>query len=548
MSRRLVWRGSSSRLSDRTREALHALPEDEASKLRDRLRYAAPEHVEAVLARIEREYHSPVVHRRAAPPPLDVARLTARGLTGPGGGLASHVEAAPEWRATTVQACGLWPFPCGSGAPMVGVPLGYHLLSSETVCCDPVSWFHPAGLISRPSAMLLALPGLGKSTVARRMMVGLAGAAVWPLVVGDLKGEHVGVIRALGGRVVALGRGQGTLNVLDPGSGTRAAQRLTGNARTKLLADVAGRTLNVVSALVALNRRRQVTDLEETILSVALRLLSDRYPAGEATIHELVGLMELGPQELRDMTLDRGDDTRYREAVDPLQRSLLALTEGALGQSFAARTTVEMDLSGPLCVDISGIGESDEKLAAAALLACWAEGFGAIAAASALADAGAAPQRNYLIVVDELWRVLRASGSGMVDRIDALTRLDRHLGTGTLLITHTFKDLLSVPDPADAMKARGFLERVGLKIVGGLPAGELEGLDDVVGFSERERQMVVDWSSPPSWDPRTRRDAAPAGRGKFLLKVGGRPGIPFRVALTPAELSLNDTNQRWGHR
>lgn len=35
------------------------------------------------------------------------------------------------------------------------------------------------------------------------------------------------------------------------------------------------------------------------------------------------------------------------------------------------------------------------------------------------------------------------------------------------------------------------------------------------------------------------------GRGKFLVKVGGRPGIPVNVQLTSVELSINDTNKLW---
>jgi hypothetical protein len=135
----------------------------------------------------------------------------------------------------------------------------------------------------------------------------------------------------------------------------------------------------------------------------------------------------------------------------------------------------------------------------------------------------------------------------MVARIDALTRLDRHLGTGTLLVTHSVADLVALPDRADAQRARGFIERVGLKIIGGVPPAEVDGLGTVVGFSARERAMVTEWSSPPSWDPRSGGEAAPPGRGKFLIKVGGRPGIPVQVSLTHHELALNNTNQRWEH-
>jgi hypothetical protein len=466
---------------------------------------------------------------------------------GPGQGGAHLIEPAAELRATTVQACGLWPYAIGSGAPLMGVPLGRHLLTGEAVACDPISWFHPAALIPNPSAFIIASPGLGKSTVTRRMQVGLAAMGVNPFVVGDLKGEHSPVVAALGGSVLKLGRGQGCLNVLDPGSAMAATRRLAGQARQRLLADVLGRRLNALAGLISLNRRGPVRDVEETLLSLALRILDDSTQPGEATLPDLISLLEAGPEDLRSVTLDRGDDERYRAVVDPLQRSLVALTEGALGQSFAWRSTVALDLSAPLCIDISGISESDERLVAATLLATWAEGFGAIAAAQALAEAGLEPQRNWLVVMDELWRVLRSGASGMVARIDALTRLDRHLGTGTLLVTHSVADLVALPDRADAQRARGFIERVGLKIIGGVPPAEVDGLGSVVGFSARERAMVTEWSSPPSWDPRSGGEAAPPGRGKFLIKVGGRPGIPVQVSLTHHELALNNTNQRWEH-
>jgi hypothetical protein len=57
------------------------------------------------------------------------------------------------------------------------------------------------------------------------------------------------------------------------------------------------------------------------------------------------------------------------------------------------------------------------------------------------------------------------------------------------------KDLLALADPAEQLKAKGFAERSGIVV------------------------------------------------------CGGRPGIPFHVELTAAEVPLSDTNRRWqmGH-
>lgn len=466
------------------------------------------------------------------------------GFSGRGGGAASYVEAPPEFRGTSVQVCGLWPYAAGSGTPMTGVPVGRHLYNHSTVCCDPISWFARAQLIANPAAFVLGRPALGKSTLVRRMALGLAGYGVLPVVLGDLKPDYVDLVSALGGRVVRLGRGQGKLNVLDPGAARAAAERLSGRARTELLAEARARTRTMVAALVQLNRQRVVTDNEETILAAALEVLDERHQPGEAVLPDLVAVVEEGPERVRRVTLDRGDDHRYRAAVDPLQRSLIALCEGGLGDTFAHRTTVPMDLDAPLVIDISGIDDGDEKLSAAVLLACWGEGFGAIRAAHALSDAGLEPERHFFVILDELWRVLRA-GKGLVDRVDALTRLNRQKGVGMALITHTMKDLLSVADASDRLKAQGFAGRAGFVVCAGLPASELPALEQVVSLSEAERRLINGWSTPPAWDGEAGREAEPPGRGKFLIKVGERPGIPLEVVLTPEESGVHDTNKRW---
>ena len=257
-----------------------------------------------------------------------------RGWTERGGGVSSYVEAAPEWRGTTVQVCGLWPFIAGSGTPMVGVPIGRHLFTHATVCSDPVSWFARAKLISNPGVVVLGLTGRGKSSLVRRMATGLAAFGVLPVVFGDTKPDYVDLIRALGGSVVRLGRGEGKLNVLDPGSATAAAAKLPGRAKEKLLADAAGRRLNVVSGLIELNRGRPVGDVESLVLDTAMRALDQTTPPGQATLWHLVRLLDEGSPELEDVTLSRGDKAAYRAAVNPLLGSVMALTRGALGETF----------------------------------------------------------------------------------------------------------------------------------------------------------------------------------------------------------------------
>jgi hypothetical protein len=470
-----------------------------------------------------------------------------RGFSHRGGGRASYVEMPSEWRGTTVQVCGLWPFGAGSGTPMVGVPLGRELTSGAALCCDPISWFQRANLIHNPSVLVLGKPGLGKSTLIRRMVVGLAGYGVFPLVLGDLKPDYVDLIRAMGGQIIKLGRGLGSLNVLDPGATAAVAARLPEQARTKLIADAHGRRLNIVAALTTILRGAPIADTERTVLNAALRVLDERHP-GVPVLPDLIKVIDEGPERLRAVTLARGNDERYRMAVDPLHASLLGMLDGPMGETFARQTTtaIQLDNPGGVCIDISGIDDADAELQAAVLLACWSDGFGAVEAAHALADEGMAPQRHFFVVLDELWRVLR-SGRGLVDRVDALTRLNRQRGLGQAMITHSMADLLSLTDHADRLKAKGFAERAGMVICGGLPQAEMPMMNEVVRMSRAEQRMIVDWSTPPSWNPNLNQDSEPPGRGKFLVKVGGRPGIPFKVELTYAERDVNDTNKRWIH-
>ncbi|GAB2919416.1 ATP/GTP-binding protein [Streptomyces heilongjiangensis] len=488
--------------------------------------------------RVPYNVDGPVVH-----PTTD--ELTTRGWTGPGGGQVGHADPPSLWRATTVQACGLWPFAASATAPTTGVPLGPHLRTGTTVCGDPISWFARANYLSNPSMFMLGMPGLGKSTLVNRMLIGLAATGVVPMVLGDLKPDYAETVRALGGQVIRIGRGVGGVNVLDPGAMGRTAHRIGGRAGEALAAEAHGRVLNTLTALISVVRSGQVDDHEQAILSVCLNLLTERHAPGRPpTLPDLIRVLDEGPPRLRSVALDRGQTNRYQEAVDPLLRSLIGILSGALGSCFAGESTTRMDLDAPaVCMDISRIGEADTQLTAAAMLASWSDGLGAVAAASALADAGLAPQRWYLTVLDELWRPLRAA-SGIVNRIDALTRLNRTMGVGSVMITHTLKDAAALDSSADRAKADGLAERAGMVVCAGLPERELEDLSRIVHLSRAEIDLVSSWSSPEGWNTVDSAGGAP-GRGKFLIKVGGRPGVPFRLAVTRQELALHDTSARW---
>ena len=501
--------------------------------------------------------------RRGPRPAPDAPRPGRRGWRHRAGGAALTLPSVDEFRASTMQVCGLWPYAGGSSVPTIGVPMGHHLHRDVEVCFDPVSWFQRAGLISQPSVFFLGSPGIGKSSAVGHMITGLEGYGVLPLVLGDLRPDYVALIKAMNGQVISVGPGRGRLNVLDPGEVLTAADRLTGAARDAVLNDYYARRHEMLASLITISRGAPPTDREESIVDRALRVLDERH-RGIPILPDLLQVIRDAPEDVRAAALDRGDINQYRSITENLEATLVGLTSttGRLGGVFAGHTTTAARRDRPLCYDVSSVGES-KGLQAATLLACWAEGFGMVNVANALADAGLEPRRHYFVVLDELWRALRA-GRGLVDRADVLTRLNRGIGVGTAMISHTISDLEALPSEEDRLKALGFIERSAVVVCGGLPRAEMPKLTQVVPLSKAEQDELVSWSAPPSWNPdagvgedaagvgadlagvpQVHRSTEPPGRGKFLIKVGGHAGIPFKVRLTSVELALGDTNAKW---
>jgi hypothetical protein len=449
--------------------------------------------------------------------------------------------------------CGLWPYAAASTRPDLGVPVGADLATGATVCCDPFAWFH-AGLISSPSMLILGLQGLGKSSFATRQIIGLAHRGVVPLVAGDLKPDYVNTIAALGGQVISLGSGQ-RLNVLDSGAMHAAAERIGGTAGVVLHEQAAARASTMVAALVQVIRRSPLSDWEAGLLARTVRTITTahrerRLPA--PTLPELAALLREPTAEMIASVL-AASATDYQRLAAPLNRSLSALLDGPLGSTFAGQTTtrIDPDTTG-VCVDISAAARQSEEYLAAVMLACWSEVFATVEAANALADAQLAQQRNFLTVIDEMWRPMRLAGAGLVDKLDAITRLNRSEGTGHIFITHTLKDLESMDSAAETRKAKGFAERSAITVCAGLAREDLRALSDVRRLSAAEVDTVASWSTPPGWRPRlvpspdgSKRPTPPPGAGRVLIKVGQRPGIATQVLLTATELALHDTNTRW---
>lgn len=462
----------------------------------------------------------------------------------PGGGDVVGKDVPPEFRGPTVQVGGLFPFSAGVSLPMVGAALGPHLEGRGIVCADPISWF-AEDMINNPSAFVLGRPGLGKSTLVRHILVQLPDKGIIPLVLSDMKGEYVDIIRELGGKVITPGRGLAYVNPFDLGPLAQLLHKLTGSLRDKAIAEMTGRRNNVALGLCELALGSPLEAHEKDVLYAALRIWEGEHPDQVPIVCDVRDQIQARPRELRLLAQDRGEDERYWSRTQRVIDALNTLDEGgSMGGVFARHTTEQIDMQRPVVFDMSDIDAADAVVQAGLQLVCWSYGSAQVAASKYLADAGIEKRRTYLLVMDELWRALRAADF-MVFRVDDITRLNRTMGMGQMLITHTMDDLnLDGPEGSATKKAWGFVQRSEMVFLGGLAPSEMGNLATAFSMSRREQKLVTAWSAKGKKSP-DGKDQPPPGRGKFLLKTGQDTGIPFRVQLVEAERALNETNRTW---
>jgi hypothetical protein len=464
----------------------------------------------------------------------DRALAPAWGWRGPGAGRAAHVAAGVEYQGTTSQLCGLYPFVAGSGAPTLGVPIGRHMLWGEVVCLDPLEWLR-AGLVTNPGVFVLGQPGVGKSTIAKRLAVGMAATGTRILILGDTKPDYTPLMQYLGGQVITVGRGLDRINPLDAGPLAAALAHMGPTHAAQLRLEIRGRRIALLLALCALVRGRSISNGEEVILGRAVDLLTDHH--AEPTVPDVLHLIETAPQPMQAAARARSAG-EYRRRVDELVATLDLLCQGSLAGVFDGPTSHPIDLHAPaVSVDISRIGAAGDTLVSAAMLCVWSYGHALVDATAVLAEHGLSGRRHWLAIMDELWRALRGA-AGLVEHADALTRLNRAKGMASLMLTHSLADLDALPTPEDRAKAQGFVERSAIKILAGLPPRELDRVHQVVPLNHAERDLVASWAAPEAWLP----GAAHPGRGKYLIKTGQRPGLPVALHLVGDEATLYDTD------
>ncbi|GAA1133734.1 hypothetical protein [Citricoccus alkalitolerans] len=466
-----------------------------------------------------------------------------RGWSRAGGGPVDVIEAPFELQGTTVQVCGFYPFSAGAGLPVIGAPLGYHLRRRSLVCADPVSWFR-AGVISNPSAFILGQPGLGKTSMVHRWITVLADWGVIPMVLADTRPDYVHTIRDLGGQVIRFSPGQGHINPMDLGP---IVGRLTSiqdaRERGKALEEMASRRRSLIAGVVGMMLGRELAPHERSVIATSLSDLDPELTT-PPLLGEVIAHISARPQTLRAVTLTNDNDTEYDLRVREVLDALISLgPSGMYGTMFSEPTSEHIEVGRPAVFDISGVNENDHVLMAAVQSLCWNLGSATVSAEAYLAADEGRRRKTYLLVMDELWRILRASAD-MVHFIDSITRLNRGRMMAQVMVTHTMNDL-KLAEPHLTATAWGFVERSAMVFLGGLAEGEMGNLREVFNLSRAEVSQLSDWIAEAPVDQWTGRAGLRPGAGNFLLKTGKEAGVPMHVQLTDLEIDNTNTNRDW---
>lgn len=457
------------------------------------------------------------------------------GWSGRFGGRAPVEDPGTVYTGPTTQVAGLYPYLLGAGLPPRGVPVGRDCLTGELVCIDPSGW--TGQLTTNPGVWVMSQPGAGKSALVKRMCLVYSALGHMVCVPGDVKGEYTTMVQELGGSVIRIGSGTGRINPLDSGPLKTRLHTLPAAERDALRDVLTGRRLETLGALLSTKPGlgRAASEVERSALNTAVQLADDAGDGADPVIPDVIAVLRQAPETLRTKLAASGAD------YNALTRSVIAgldnLCGGPLKGLFDGPTTTPLNVDAPaVSVDISGLRARGNDIISAGMIATWGYAYSAVDSARSLGMMN----RKLVLPMDEMWRALR-SGPGLVDAMDAISRLNRVTDDVTIYVTHSLLDAESLPTEEDRAKARGLMDRCDTWVIGASTEEELVRVTGKRALTEQERMMISSWSSATSTGLDTGNEIHP-GRGKYLIKVGTRPGIAAATELTATESRLYQTD------
>lgn len=393
-------------------------------------------------------------------------------------------------RATTRHLQSAYPF-VGSDATAQGVIIGEDALSGEVFAYDP--WLlSDRGVISGPNMVVFGLIGTGKSACVKTYLFRSLNFGVKSRVL-DPKGEYGRVAEEVpGAQVVRIAAdGTATINPLDtaiPPSQQRA----------------------LIETLVEATAGRRLGVEERAVLAATLRGVQQGHSAPRlADLRDALWRLPDG------VVADCGGNRDWAEsAARPAAAALDLVLDGELATLVGGASTVTLDSDCPLLVaDVSALVPlgGTNVAAAMAVVGTW------------LQTLLATRKDRQIVVLDECWRLLRDASTARW--LQSSMKLAREYQAQLVTVFHRLSDLAAVGEMGSEQVqiAQGLISDAETRVLYRQVAGDVDQVGDLLGLSEREREIV----------PRL-------GRALSLWRVGGRSTV-VRHPLSPIEAPLVET-------
>ena len=254
------------------------------------------------------------------------------------------------------------------------------------------------------------------------------------MVLSDTKPDYADLIEAMGGQVIKMSRGRGHRNPLDLGPMVAELEKIQNeDKRREALEEMRGTQTH--DYLWAVGAWYSIASWKPTKARFSPRRCASsiRTSMNTQRVDDLREYIASRPTGLRALALAVDHDHEYDSRIRGLMDGLIALSaNGQFGDLFSEHTDEHIQPGVPMCFDISGIDDAgtEAKLGAAVQSVCWAHGSAIVSAEKYLAEAEGRDQRHYLLIMDELWRMLKAS-EVMMHFLDSLTRLNRTARSGS---------------------------------------------------------------------------------------------------------------------
>lgn len=349
------------------------------------------------------------------------------------GGLWGPVSVATPTHVTSAARVGVLTSFCVPQASAIPGPvIGVEVTTGAPFTFDP--WGVYPHLATSPCMLICGLQGSGKSYGTKTTMTRLVDAGRQVIVSSDPNGEWSALAEALGGQVIPLGPGTGTVICpLDEG------RRPPGTTRADWRRMVDLRRSQALASIVSILRASGTLDDEEqAVLDAAVQDMGDGRLT--PTIAALVDWLDTPPA---DLAARAGTDASRR-----LSLVLSRLTRGPMAGMFDRASTTSLEAGAPMIaintMGLGGAGDTVRQIAAACTSA-WID-----------TTLRSRDGRWRVVVCEEGWDELRnpAQAQAMDDRI----RLAGHLRCASVLIIHELKDVDIFGEAGSSH--RGLVERV----------------------------------------------------------------------------------------